>query len=174
MSAKEVELIEQDEASPSNSQQPTSTHKAAPKADLITLAFGCDLDESNNNPNSFATSNTISTTRYNLWSFLPKSLFEQFRRIANIYFLVQVRAWCCVLIICLWVFVWSKEMFFNTKKKFCPHKGEKAKLKQTRIKNTTTSPSVQPYLFSIPRSRLIFFFLVVFCSFFSTLFWCVK
>ncbi|TVU18459.1 hypothetical protein EJB05_34561, partial [Eragrostis curvula] len=33
-------------------------------------------------------SNSISTTKYNLVTFLPKSLFEQFRRVANIYFLV--------------------------------------------------------------------------------------
>ena len=58
------------------------------KADLITLGFGCDL-EFQPTVNSFATSNIISTTRYNLWTFLPKSLFEQFRRIANVYFLVQ-------------------------------------------------------------------------------------
>ena len=49
-SSKEVEMTEQDETSPSNPQQPTNTPKAAPKADLITLAFGCDLDENNNNP----------------------------------------------------------------------------------------------------------------------------
>lgn len=32
--------------------------------------------------------NYVSTTKYTLASFIPKSLFEQFRRIANIYFLV--------------------------------------------------------------------------------------
>jgi magnesium-transporting ATPase (P-type) len=31
--------------------------------------------------------NKISTTKYNLISFIPKNLFEQFRRIANLYFL---------------------------------------------------------------------------------------
>ncbi|CAH2038382.1 unnamed protein product [Thlaspi arvense] len=31
--------------------------------------------------------NSISTTKYNVLTFLPKGLFEQFRRIANIYFL---------------------------------------------------------------------------------------
>ncbi|KFK43333.1 hypothetical protein AALP_AA1G111300 [Arabis alpina] len=31
--------------------------------------------------------NSISTTKYNVFTFLPKGLFEQFRRIANIYFL---------------------------------------------------------------------------------------
>jgi hypothetical protein len=32
--------------------------------------------------------NYISTTKYNLLSFLPLNLFEQFRRIANVYFLI--------------------------------------------------------------------------------------
>jgi len=31
--------------------------------------------------------NTISTSKYTMWSFVPRSLFEQFRRIANVYFL---------------------------------------------------------------------------------------
>ncbi|KAK4392988.1 putative phospholipid-transporting ATPase 8 [Sesamum angolense] len=33
-------------------------------------------------------SNYVSTTKYNAFNFIPKSLFEQFRRVANIYFLV--------------------------------------------------------------------------------------
>ncbi|KAJ8773950.1 hypothetical protein K2173_009381 [Erythroxylum novogranatense] len=33
-------------------------------------------------------SNYISTTKYNVITFLPKALFEQFRRVANIYFLL--------------------------------------------------------------------------------------
>jgi len=32
--------------------------------------------------------NGVVTSKYNLLTFLPRSLFEQFRRIANIYFLV--------------------------------------------------------------------------------------
>ncbi|KAL6619602.1 hypothetical protein ACP70R_034741 [Stipagrostis hirtigluma subsp. patula] len=34
-------------------------------------------------------SNAISTTKYSVATFVPKSLFEQFRRVANIYFLVS-------------------------------------------------------------------------------------
>lgn len=34
-------------------------------------------------------SNYVSTTKYNLVTFFPKSLFEQFRRVANIYFLLS-------------------------------------------------------------------------------------
>eukprot|EP00250_Pteridium_aquilinum_P025602 c3116_g1_i1 orf=1-576(-) len=33
--------------------------------------------------------NWVSTTKYNLVTFLPKALYEQFRRIANIYFLLS-------------------------------------------------------------------------------------
>ncbi|KAL3838195.1 hypothetical protein ACJIZ3_022786 [Penstemon smallii] len=33
-------------------------------------------------------SNYISTTKYNIITFLPKALFEQFRRVANLYFLL--------------------------------------------------------------------------------------
>ncbi|KAF5745527.1 ATPase E1-E2 type family protein / haloacid dehalogenase-like hydrolase family protein isoform 2 [Tripterygium wilfordii] len=33
-------------------------------------------------------SNYISTTKYNVITFLPKALFEQFRRVANLYFLL--------------------------------------------------------------------------------------
>lgn len=40
------------------------------------------------NPLSYFPSNSISTTKYNVFSFLPKSLFEQFRRVANMYFFV--------------------------------------------------------------------------------------
>ena len=35
-------------------------------------------------------SNAISTTKYTILTFLPKNLFEQFHRYANIYFLVIV------------------------------------------------------------------------------------
>jgi phospholipid-translocating P-type ATPase (flippase) len=32
--------------------------------------------------------NYVSTTKYNFWNFIPKNLFEQFRRVANVYFLI--------------------------------------------------------------------------------------
>lgn len=34
--------------------------------------------------------NAVSTSKYTLLSFIPKSLFEQFRRLANVYFLVII------------------------------------------------------------------------------------
>ncbi len=33
-------------------------------------------------------SNYVSTTKYNVITFFPKALFEQFRRVANLYFLL--------------------------------------------------------------------------------------
>lgn len=37
---------------------------------------------------SLMANNSVVTSKYNLITFVPRSLFEQFRRIANIYFLV--------------------------------------------------------------------------------------
>ena len=31
--------------------------------------------------------NRVCSAKYNVWNFIPKNLFEQFRRIANFYFL---------------------------------------------------------------------------------------
>ena len=47
-----------------------------------------------NNPDAvpqlpFAT-NDIKTSKYSILSFLPKNMFEQFRRVANFYFLINV------------------------------------------------------------------------------------
>ncbi len=39
-------------------------------------------------PQVYYPPNVIVTSRYNFISFLPKSIFEQFRRLANVYFLV--------------------------------------------------------------------------------------
>lgn len=33
-------------------------------------------------------SNKVSTAKYQVWSFIPKTLIEQFMRLANVYFLV--------------------------------------------------------------------------------------
>lgn len=35
-------------------------------------------------------SNRIRTTRYNILTFIPKNLFEQFHRVANIYFAILI------------------------------------------------------------------------------------
>jgi hypothetical protein len=51
-------------------------------------------DPARNSKYKFA-SNGIKTSRYNLISFVPVNLFEQFRRLANFYFL------CTVLLDCI-------------------------------------------------------------------------
>lgn len=44
----------------------------------------------NNIHSKYNLGNSIKTTKYSLWSFLPKNLFEQFHRFANIYFLAII------------------------------------------------------------------------------------
>ncbi|KAL1464686.1 hypothetical protein WDU94_004310 [Cyamophila willieti] len=39
---------------------------------------------------STTTTNVVCTTKYTLWSFLPKNLLEQFHRVANLYFIMIV------------------------------------------------------------------------------------
>lgn len=56
-------------------------HDSDPKR--IFFANGNELNLSNKFPGNY-----LSTTKYNLLSFLPLSLFLQFRRVANIYFLI--------------------------------------------------------------------------------------
>ena len=41
-------------------------------------------------PNRHYMDNHIKTTKYTVWSFLPKNLFEQFHRFANMYFVFIV------------------------------------------------------------------------------------
>ncbi|KAG9335327.1 hypothetical protein JZ751_005376 [Albula glossodonta] len=38
--------------------------------------------------------NRIVSSKYTVWNFLPKNLFEQFRRIANFYFLIIFLVQC--------------------------------------------------------------------------------
>uniref|UniRef100_A0A4W3HIG5 ATPase phospholipid transporting 10B (putative) n=1 Tax=Callorhinchus milii TaxID=7868 RepID=A0A4W3HIG5_CALMI len=42
----------------------------------------------NGNPNKCFATNAIKTTKYSLWSFIPKNLFQQFHRSANVYFVM--------------------------------------------------------------------------------------
>ncbi len=44
------------------------------------------INEGDGHSEVFA-SNEIATAKYNVWTFFPKFLFEQFRRYANIFFL---------------------------------------------------------------------------------------
>lgn len=52
------------------------------------VAFANDPDSVEANNLSYGT-NYVSTTKYTVATFIPKSLFEQFRRVANIYFLIS-------------------------------------------------------------------------------------
>ncbi|KAM9977759.1 hypothetical protein ACTFIR_011631 [Dictyostelium discoideum] len=52
------------------------------------------INKNKNNKNDFKKSNWISTTKYSLLTFVPKNLFEQFRKFTNLYFLgIMVLSW---------------------------------------------------------------------------------
>ncbi|CAL0332437.1 unnamed protein product [Lupinus luteus] len=48
----------------------------------------CNQPQIHDKKSLFYCSNNVSTTKYNVITFFPKALFEQFRRVANIYFLL--------------------------------------------------------------------------------------
>jgi phospholipid-transporting ATPase len=50
--------------------------------------FGDLTEEQKKNQTKLFGDNTITTTKYNIFTWIPKSLFMQFLRIANIYFLI--------------------------------------------------------------------------------------
>lgn len=56
------------------------------KATQIKIAFGDENLKASYN--KFYKNNKISTTKYNIITWIPKSLLFQFKRIANIYFLI--------------------------------------------------------------------------------------
>ncbi|KAF7997896.1 hypothetical protein HCN44_009294 [Aphidius gifuensis] len=47
------------------------------------------IDPQNDPANTVFPRNRIKTNKYTLWNFIPKNLYEQFRRIANFYFLIS-------------------------------------------------------------------------------------
>ncbi|OIW08992.1 hypothetical protein TanjilG_05968 [Lupinus angustifolius] len=48
----------------------------------------CNQPQIHDKKSLFYCNNNVSTTKYNVITFFPKALFEQFRRVANIYFLL--------------------------------------------------------------------------------------
>lgn len=56
------------------------------KTRLVHANILFDGAKGEENPNRHYASNKIRTTKYTVLSFLPKNLFEQFHRFANVYF----------------------------------------------------------------------------------------
>ena len=63
----------------------------------IHYKFYINNTEKNNKEYKYK-NNTISTTKYNIITFIPKSLFYQFQRLANVYFLVTAILSCFKII----------------------------------------------------------------------------
>ena len=63
----------------------------------IQFKFYINNDENNKREFKFK-NNTISTTKYNIITFIPKALFYQFQRLANLYFLVTAILSCFKII----------------------------------------------------------------------------
>ncbi|KAL5725371.1 P-type phospholipid transporter [Ranunculus cassubicifolius] len=74
-------------ASRSMNDRPPSVRlgRVQPQAPTFRTIFCNDRDS--NYQHRFR-GNSVSTTKYNVLTFLPKGLFEQFRRVANLYFLM--------------------------------------------------------------------------------------
>lgn len=73
-----------------------STKKDPIQTRLVTpnMVIPSEMINTNLNPNAKYRDNKIQTSKYNLITFLPKNLFEQFYRFANLYFLIiQVINW---------------------------------------------------------------------------------
>ncbi|GLG92822.1 ATP8B4 protein [Gryllus bimaculatus] len=62
----------------------TEGNRVSSVGDVRTLWLGGGGDT---RTNAGFPDNRVITSKYTLWNFLPKNLFEQFRRIANFYFL---------------------------------------------------------------------------------------
>lgn len=72
---------------PSTADSVHQEHLGQPGFSRVVLCNEPQLHKTK--PHKYPT-NYVSTTKYNVVTFLPKSLFEQFRRVANLYFLLAV------------------------------------------------------------------------------------
>jgi hypothetical protein len=70
-----------------SSQENSKKKKEGEKDDKLPYIIRVGHPE-NCNDERFPKSNKIKTSRYTPLTFLPKNLYEQFRRIANLYFLI--------------------------------------------------------------------------------------
>ncbi|XP_078738985.1 LOW QUALITY PROTEIN: phospholipid-transporting ATPase IF-like [Lampetra fluviatilis] len=61
--------------------------RSVPQVDLRSIHVGDGFPPGPYVQHSYR-DNTITSSKYTLWNFIPKNLFEQFRRIANLYFLM--------------------------------------------------------------------------------------
>lgn len=62
---------------------------AAGDSSTATAATAATKKEQRKKAKQMIANNRIKSTKYTILSFLPKNLLEQFRRIANFYFLVM-------------------------------------------------------------------------------------
>ncbi|XP_030646946.1 probable phospholipid-transporting ATPase VA [Chanos chanos] len=67
-------------------QQKKRRSKKESKTRTVHANILYDHAKGDDNPNRHYANNKIKTTKYTLLSFLPKNLFEQFHRFANVYF----------------------------------------------------------------------------------------
>ncbi|EFA86147.1 P-type ATPase [Heterostelium album PN500] len=70
---------------PKKSAKPLKKHK---KKKYVGEARNIYINDAARNVTSKFTDNKIKTTKYSIISFIPKNLYEQFRRAANFYFLI--------------------------------------------------------------------------------------
>ncbi|KAH9552613.1 hypothetical protein CY35_09G075500 [Sphagnum magellanicum] len=65
-----------------------SVNEGGGGAEGFSRVVFCNQWQRHTKPPYIYRSNYVSTTKYNLLSFFPKALYEQFRRVANLYFLL--------------------------------------------------------------------------------------
>lgn len=89
-------VVETPKDDPVQPHMKTETIPIILKNDDIVLDYNVHInDDATNHPNTLKNfllpqfkSNYIRTTKYTWWSFIPVNLFEQLRRLSNIYFIL--------------------------------------------------------------------------------------
>ncbi|CAG8577077.1 4220_t:CDS:2, partial [Dentiscutata heterogama] len=70
-------------------QEAVSERSATSSENERQVFANIPIPENKVQPKGKYVSNKIITSKYNIWTFVPKNLFEQFRRAANMYFLIM-------------------------------------------------------------------------------------